>query len=261
MEAGVKSIVLVKQVQEAPSIQGEPGGAGKVLADSSNVTNPYDLFAIEEALRAREKHGGEVCAITLGADTAVESLREALAMGVDSAIHLKDPSFDRLDAPAAAKVLAAAVKKVGDVDLVFVGKQTIDTNTAVTGPMVCRHLAVTLLTEVFEVSEVDLSGRTITVARLLEGGLQVVRGKLPAMIAVTKDINEPRYASILGIRKAGRAPVTVWGAGDLAEDVAPRTEASELRVPPARPAGELFQGEPEELVEKLVEKLAAGKFI
>ncbi|HMB71330.1 MAG TPA: hypothetical protein VKU85_18615, partial [bacterium] len=76
----MKSVVLIKQVQEAPSIQGEPGGPGSVVADSQNVTNPYDLFAIEEALQAREKHGGEAAALTLGGDTAVESLREALAM-------------------------------------------------------------------------------------------------------------------------------------------------------------------------------------
>jgi electron transfer flavoprotein beta subunit len=257
----MKSIVLIKQVQEAPSIQGEPGGEGTVASDSQNVTNAYDLFAIEEGLKTREQHGGEVTAITLGPDSAVESLREALAMGVNGVIHLNDPSFESLDAPAVARVLAAAVEKVGEVDVVFVGRQTMDTNTAVTGPMVARYLGITLLTEVFKVNEVNLEERTITVERLLEGGLQVVRGKLPAVIAVTKDINEPRYASILGIRKAGKAPVTVWGAGDLSVEASAATETGELRVPAARPPGEVFQGETEELAEKLVEKLAAGKFI
>ena len=257
----MKSIVLIKQVPEAPSIQGEPGGAGAVASDSQNVTNPYDLFAIEEGLQSREKHGGEVTAVTLGPDSAMEVLREALAMGVNHAVHLKDPAFDDLDAGAAAAVLAAAVKKVGDVDVVFVGKQTIDTNTAATGPMIAHHLGVTLLTEVFQVTELDLDGGSITVERLLEGGLQIVKAKLPALIAVTKDINEPRYASLLGIRKAAKAPVADWSAADLGIEAKSRTSVTERQVPPARPGGEVFQGDTDELVEKLVEKLAAAKFI
>ena len=257
----MKTVILIKQVPEAPSIAGQPGGDGTVGTDSQNVTNPYDLFAIEEGLRAREKHGGEVTAVTLGGDTAVEVLREALAMGVNHAVHVKDAQFADIDAGGASTVLAGAVSKVGDVDVVFVGKQSIDTNTAVTGPMVARHLGMTLLTEVFEVDEVDLAGRTITVERLLEGGLQVVKAKLPALIAVTKDINEPRYASLLGIRKAAKAPITEWNAADLGVAAATKTKVTARRLPPARPQGEVFQGEPDQLVEKLVEKLVEGKFI
>jgi electron transfer flavoprotein beta subunit len=257
----MKSVVLVKQVQEAPSVQGEPGGPGTVVADSQNVTNPYDLFAVEEALRTKEKHGGEVTAVTLGGETAVESLRESLAMGVDRVVHLKDPSFDALDASGAGAVLAAAVRRIGDVDLVFAGKLTMDTNTALTGPFVARHLGVSLLTEVFKVDEIDQGSRTITVERLLEGGLQVVRAKLPAVVAVTKDLNEPRYPSLLGIRKASKAPVTVWTAADLGEVPASGTRVVERRIPPARSAGEVFQGEAAEIVGRLVERLAESKFI
>jgi electron transfer flavoprotein beta subunit len=257
----MKSIVLIKQVLEAPSITGEPGGEGQVGSDSQRVTNAYDHFAIEEGLRTREKHGGDVTAVTLGPDSAVEVLRESLAMGVNNAVHLKDPAFDDLDAPAVARVLAAAVRKIGDVDLVFTGKLTIDTNTALTGPMVASHLGVTLLTEVFRVDEIDLEGRTITVERLLEGGLEIVKAKLPALIAITKDINEPRYASLLGIRKAAKAPVTVWGAADLDVEAHSATRVVAKHLPPARPAGEVFQGEPDELVDRMVEKLAEGKFI
>ncbi|MGQ0720216.1 MAG: electron transfer flavoprotein subunit beta/FixA family protein [Candidatus Eiseniibacteriota bacterium] len=257
----MKSVVLVKQVPEAPSIRGEPGGPGEVGTDTSNVTNPYDLFAVEEALRAREKHGGDVTAVTLGPDSAVEVLREALAMGVNEAVHLKDAAFDSLDAGGAGRMLAAAVGKMGAVDLVFTGKQTIDRNTAVTGPAVARYLGLTLLTEVFRVDEVDLAGRSITVERLLEGGLQVVRAKLPALIAVTKDINEPRYASLLGIRKAAKAAIAVWTAADLGVAVEPRTRVTAQRVPPARASGEVFQGEADELARKMVEKLVEAKFI
>lgn len=257
----MNSVVLVKQVQEAPSVQGEPGGAGTVVADSQNVTNPYDLFAVEEALRTKEKQGGDVTVVTLGGETAVESLREALAMGAGQVVHVTDPAFAELDAAGAAAVLAAAVKKLGETDLVFVGKQTIDTNTAVTGPMVARHLGATLLTEVFKVVEIDQAARTITVERLLEGGLQTVKAKLPAVLAVTKDLNEPRYPSLLGIRKASKAPVTVWGAADLGGAPAPATRVTQRRVPAARSAGETFQGEPAELVDRLVAKLAESKFI
>jgi electron transfer flavoprotein beta subunit len=257
----MKSVVMVKQVQEAPSVQGEPGGPGTVVADSQNVTNPYDLFAVEEAIRTKEKHGGEVTALTLGGESAVESLREALAMGVDRVVHVRDAAFDDLDASAATAVLAAAVRKVGDVDLVFAGKLTMDTNTALTGPMVARHLGMSLLTEVFRVDEIDQAARTITVERLMEGGLQVVRAKLPAVVAVTKDLNEPRYPSLLGIRKASKAPVTVWTAADVGPAPAPATRVVERRLPPARSAGQIIQGEPAELVERIVEKLTEGKFL
>lgn len=257
----MKSVVLVKQVPEAPTILGEPGGEGRVGTDSPNVTNPYDLFAIEEGLRTREKLGGEVTAITLGPTSAVEVLREALAMGVNEAVHVTDPAYEDLDAIAAAKVLAQAVKKKGDVDVVFVGKQSIDTNTSLTGPAVARHLGMSLLTEVFRVDEVDLAGRTITVERLLEGGLQSVRAKLPALLAMTKDANQPRYASLLGIRKAAKAPVAMWGATELGPPAASATRVTSRRVPPARKSGEIFEGETSEVVEKLVEKLAQHKFI
>jgi electron transfer flavoprotein beta subunit len=257
----MKSIVLVKQVFEAPTISGEPGGEGKVGTDSPKVTNPYDLFAVEEGLRAREKHGGEVTAITLGPASAVEVLREALAMGVNDAVHVTDAAYESLDAAAAAKVLAAAVTKAGNVDVVFVGKQSIDTNTALTGPMVARHLGMSLLTEVFRVDEVDLAGRSITVERLLEGGLQTVRAKLPAVLAMTKDANQPRYASLLGIRKAAKAPVAAWGTAELGPAPPSSTRIVSRRVPPARPAGEVFEGEPADVVEKLVEKLSQHKFV
>ena len=101
----------------------------------------------------------------------------------------------------------------------------------------------------------------LIVERLLEGGLQVVKARLPAVIAVTKDINQPRYASSLGIRKAAKAPITVWSAADLGVTAAAKTTVVERRVPPARPGGEVFQGEPDELAEKLVQKLVEGKFV
>jgi electron transfer flavoprotein beta subunit len=232
-----------------------------VGTDSPNVTNPYDLFAIEEGLRSREKHGGEVTAITLGPESAVEVLREALAMGVNGAIHVNDPAYKDLDAPAAAKVLASAVKKTGEVDVVFVGKQSIDTNTSLTGPMVARQLEMSLLTEVFRVNEVDLSGRSITVERLLEGGMQTVRAKLPALLAMTKDANQPRYASLLGIRKAAKAPITAWNSADLGPAPASTTRTVSRRVPAARASGEIFEGETAEVVEKVIEKLTQHKFI
>ncbi len=257
----MKSVVLIKQVREAPSISGEAGGEGTVGTDSQNVTNAFDLFAMEEGLQGREKHGGEVVVATLGPDSAVESLRETLAMGANGAVHLKDPSFDELDAPAAARVLAKAVEKIGDVDVVFVGKQTIDTSTALMGPMVARHLGMSLLTEVCEVCDVDLEGRTITVERLLEGGRQMAKAKLPAVIAVTKDINEPRYASLLGIRKAAKAPITEWGAGDLDVETSAVISVTGRHLPPARAAGEILQGEADQLVDQLVEKLSAAKLI
>jgi electron transfer flavoprotein beta subunit len=127
--------------------------------------------------------------------------------------------------------------------------------------MVARHLGTSLLTEVFRVDEIDQAARTITVERLLEGGLQIVRAKLPAVVAVTKDLNEPRYPSLLGIRKASKAPVTVWGAADVGSAPAATTRIAERRLPAARSAGQVVQGEAAELVDRILEKLTEGKFL
>jgi electron transfer flavoprotein beta subunit len=213
------------------------------------------------ALQLKDAAGAEVVAVCGGPERAEEALRQAWAMGADRGIHLTDKLFSGADGLVAARLLAAAVRKLGEVDLVFVGRLTIDTNSALLGPMIARHLGTTLLSEVFKVDEIDQGARTITVERLLEGGLQVVRAKLPALVAVTKDLNQPRYPSLLGIRKASKAPVTVWSAADVGAAVAPLTRASERQVPPARPAGQVFQGSSPELVERIVEKLAEGKFI
>jgi len=136
-------------------------------------------------------------------------------MGVDEAILLSDERFEGADAWATAYTLAQAIRKLDEVDIIMFGKQSTDGTTGSVGPSVARHLGLPALTFVFEIREIDFDAHRITVERLLEGRREVVAGHLPAIIAVIKDINQPRYPTLMGIRKASRRQIPVWTADDL----------------------------------------------
>lgn len=177
------------------------------------VLNPWDEIE-EEAIRLTEKHGAkEAIAISLGAQDAVESLRTALAMGCTQAILVSDPAFAGSDTAGTARILAAAIAKQPDAQIALFGKQAIDGDTGQVPLQVARKLGWTPLTFVAEIK--SISGDTITVTRLLEEGKQTVTTKLPVVISVVKEINEPRYPSFMGIRKANKATIPTLTAADL----------------------------------------------
>jgi electron transfer flavoprotein alpha/beta subunit len=265
------AIICLKQVPdtaELPKVQPEDitGGAIKV----TRVVNPWDEYAIEEALLLKEKHGGKVTAISLGPSEATEALKTAVAMGSDEAILLSDPAFGDGDAGTIGYTLAKAIAQIGEYDIILCGKESVDGNSGLTPLIIARHLGIPLLTFVIKIREVDFAGRTITVERLVEEGLEIDTSPLPALVSVTKGINEPRYPSFRGIRTAARMEIPTWGMGGIA-GLDP-TKASEqgasvrwtnLRKPPAR-AGQCEIITADSIAEQaagLADKLLAAKVI
>jgi electron transfer flavoprotein beta subunit len=229
--------------------------------DAPLVINPWDEYAVEAALQTAADHGGTVVALGMGKEDEREAIKHALAMGCKEAIQVSDPALADADGLGAAKALAAAIQKIGDVDLVFFGKQAIDSDTGLLPAMVARVLGWPALTLVAAIDEVSDS---IKVQRATEEGRQMVSAKLPAVVSVTKDYGEPRYPSFMGIRKAARAKVPVWGLGDLGiEAPAPVVTWPQVMNPPQREiVNEIIEGEtPQEIAEKLADKIMAEKVL
>ena len=264
----MKIAVCLKQV---PDTEAEvkwdiPKGA-LAREDMDSITNPFDEFALEEALLAKENYDGEIVAITMGPDKAADVLRSALALTVNSVYQLNDPAFAGSDTFATASVLASAIKKIGDVDVVFCGKQSTDGSTGVVGAELAAILGFSQLTYVSKVRQIDAAGKKIVVERAIEGGNEVIEAKLPAVVSVIKGINEPRLPNLMGIRKASKVEIPKWNAGDLGIDAGKvgaagsSTKVVEIAVPPPRGAGEILKGEVEEIVNTLTDKLIDLKVI
>jgi len=210
-------VVCVKQtVDTAATISVEQGTVS--WGDTPLVLNPWDEFAVEEGLRLREAHGGKVTALTVGPESATEALRSALAMGADAAVRVDDSSLEGADSLVVSAVLAAALEKMGDVDLALFGREAVDSNSGVLQAQVARRLGWASLPLVAAITAIDGDGRAIEVERMLGEGRQRVKATLPAALSVVKEINEPRYASFMGIRKASRVDVPVWTSAELSMD-------------------------------------------
>jgi electron transfer flavoprotein beta subunit len=264
----VKIAVFVKQVPdtEAEVKWDTPKGILKRDAMSS-ITNPFDEFALEEALLTREKYDGDIVAITMGPEKANDILRNALALTVNEVHRCTDEAFQGSDTYATASVLAAALKKVGGVDVVFCGKQSTDGNTGVVGSEVAAILGWSPLTYVSKVREIDLANKKIVVERAIEGGTEVIEAKLPAVVSVIKGINEPRLPNLMGIKKAAKVVIPQWNADDLAVDkskvgaAGASTKVVEIAVPPPRGAGEVLKGEIENIANIVTDRLIDMKVI
>jgi electron transfer flavoprotein beta subunit len=233
------------------------------------IINPWDEYAVEEALKLRDQHGGAVTVLSMGPEDALEAIKHAIAMGCDEAVRVWDDACAGSDTLATSYVLAQAIRRVGDVDLILFGKSTVDVQTWQVGPAVARQLGIPSLMYVIKIVEVDPEGRSITVERLLEEGRQVVVAPLPAVVGTTKGINEPRYTSFVGIRKAAKMQVPVWSLADVGAEVGGAGASGsgvrwpEIFPPPARAGeAEIIRGETvEESARMLVEKLLAEKVI
>lgn len=257
-------VVCVKQTPDtAATVTVENGEIS--WGDAPLVLNPWDEYAVEEALRIKENHGGQVTAISLGPEDAKEALKQALAMGCDQAVLISDPSFAGVDSLVVSKIIAAAIGKIGEVDLVFFGRASVDSDTGVTGSQVARRLGMPALSLVASITELDPDGKTIAVERMLDEGRQHVQSPLPAVMSVVKEINEPRYPSFMGIRKASRAEIPLWSAEELglAELPSPALTWPEVFAPPkVETECEMIEGEtPEEIAAKLADRLLEEKVI
>jgi len=264
----VKIALCIKQVPDTEADVKWDTPKGTLKRDGMNpITNPFDEFALEEALRTREKYSGEVVAITMGPEKATDLLRNALALTVNEVHRLTDDAFAGSDTYATASVLAAAIKKIGNVDIVFCGKQSTDGNTGVVGTELATILGWSPLTFVSKVREIDATNKKIVVERSIEGGIEVIEAKLPAVVSVIKGINEPRLPNLMGIRKAAKAEIPQWNADDLGVDKAKvgaagsSTKVVEIAVPPPRGAGEILKGELEDIANLVTDKLIDLKVI
>lgn len=257
----MKIVVCVKQV---------PDSAAKIVVENGQVTwgdaplviNPWDEFAVEAALVQKEALGGEVTAVTVGGENSKEALKHALAMGCSEAILISDPALVAADSQAIARALAAAVQKIGGVDLVFFGRQAIDGDMGVTAAQTGRVLGWPALTLVSVISSAE--GDTIKVERSTEEGRQMVEARLPAVVSVAKDIGDPRYPSFMGIRKASRAVIPTWSLGDLGTGaLASAVKWPELlNVPLREVVTEIITGgSPQEIADQMAEKILAGKVL
>jgi electron transfer flavoprotein beta subunit len=256
---GMKIIVLVKQVPDTETkVQVKPGETEISTEGVTYVINPYDEFAIEEALKINEAGGGgEVTLVALGWDKAAEALRTGLAMGADKAIHLNDPAFLGADAYSTAVAIAKAVQKT-EYDLILCGKQAIDYDNHQVGVRVAELLGIP---HVAVVTKLEIQDGKAVAHREIEGGAEVVETPLPAVITCQKGLNEPRYASLKGIMKAKKKPLEKKTPADI--DASPdevgkagaKTTVLSMTPPPERAAGRVVEGEPEDAAREVVKLL------
>jgi len=254
--------VLVKQVPDTETkIRIGPDGSDIVRDGIKYVMNPYDEFAVEQALRIKEKNGGtpEVTVVTLGPASAGETLRTALAMGADRGVHLRDAAFEGGDPLATSRALAAALA-AEQFTLVFTGKMAIDDNASVVPTAVAELLGIPYVNLV-QSFELSADGQSATVRRRIDGGEELLECALPALFSAEKGLNEPRYASLTGIMKAKKKPIEEKNAASLglapnsvgaAGSGARRTRLVPL---PERSACKFIEGDVSEQVRKLVDLL------
>ncbi len=206
-------VVCIKQVPDSAQIRVHPVTNTIMRQGVPAIVNPFDLFALEEALRLKDRHAGRVTMLCMGPPQAEEALRKCVSFGADDAILVTDRAFAGADTLATSYALASAIRTIGAeqaVDIVFTGKQTIDGDTAQVGPGIARRLGFQLLTYVSRIVELDPVGRSITVERRAEGGVQVLRTGLPCLITMLENTNEMRFANMDLMVRAARFEVRKW---------------------------------------------------
>lgn len=235
-------IVLLKQVPATETSVSIAEDRKRINPDDVKwVMNPYDEFAVEEALQMKQKHGGTVTILSMGTDKVVEAIRTGLAMGADKGILIKDPALADCDGLGTARVLAAALKEMPH-DVVIAGQRAMDDDNYLVGPAVAEFLGIPHISMVIEETVED--GK-IRCRRTVEGGTVVFEAPLPVLFTTQRGLNEPRYASLPGIMKAKKKPVetkTLAEIGLSPETVAPMVEITEMRTPPERTGGQIIDG-------------------
>lgn len=256
----MKIIACIKQVPDSEAkVKAENGQIS--WGDAPLVINPFDEYAVEGALQQKEALGGTVTALCVGPESAKEALKHALAMGSDDAILISDAALATLDTVGAARVLAAAINKIGGADMVVFGRQTLDDGSGLTGAQTARVLGWPMLGLA---GQIKVDAGSVQIERVTEEGRQSLKGKLPAVLSVVQSIGEPRYPSFMGIRKASKAEIPIWSLTDLGISApAAAVTRSELMTPPARETiVEIISGEsPAEIAENLAGKILAEKVI
>ena len=256
----MKIIACIKQVPDSEAkVKAENGQV--TWGDAPLVINPFDEYAVEGALQQKEATGGTVTALCIGPESARDALKHALAMGADEAVLVSDPALESIDSVGAARILAAAINKIGGADMVMFGRQTLDNGAGLTPPQTARVLGWPMLGLV---GQIKVDAGSVQVERVLEEGRQTVKANLPAILSIVQSIGEPRYPSFMGIRKASKATIPVWSLADLgASAPAAIVTRTELMNPPSRElVCDMIAGEtPEAIGEMLADKILAEKVL
>jgi electron transfer flavoprotein beta subunit len=214
-------VVCIKQVPDSAQIRIHPVTNTIMRQGVPAIINPYDLFSLEEALRIKDKFGARVTVLTMGPPMADASLRKALTFGADDAVLLTDRKFAGSDTLATSFALTSAIRKLSEeqpVDIVFCGKQTIDGDTAQVGPGIATRMNLQQLTYIAKVESIDREKGEITVHRRSEGGVQVLKSKLPCMITMLEGTNTIRFGNMADMFRAARTPIKVWNKDTCVED-------------------------------------------
>ena len=214
----MRIIVCVKQVPSTNEVRLDPVTRTIIRDGRQSVINPFDTHAMEEAVRLKERMGGEVCALSMGIPATERLLRDAMARGVDRSVLLTDRAFAGSDTLATSYALSLGVKKIGDFDLILCGKMAVDGDTAQIGPELSAHLGIPYITDVCEILEV--TEKRLRCRKVTDTGFAEVEVALPALLTVGKDINLPRLPSISGVRFSLTAPFQSYTAADVGADPA-----------------------------------------
>ncbi len=258
--------VCVKQVPNTAEVRWDFEKGTLIREGVESICNPFDLYAIEEGIRIKERlKKGNVIALTMGPPQAEEILKEAISMGVDDGILISDRAFAGADTLATSYTLAKAIEKVGNVGVVLAGKQAIDGDTAQVGPELAAMLAIPQVTYVRKIAEID--EEKAVVERLTDYGYDVVETQLPVLFTVVKEINEPRLPSLRGKMKARNFKPKLFTSSDLDVDeskiglAGSPTNVKRIFQPELRKAGEKYEGDPENLAKILAERIKGLKLI
>lgn len=252
-------VVCIKQVPNTTEVSINPETNTLIREGIECVINPFDMYAIEEGIRLKEKLGGKVTVISMGPPQAEEALKEALSMGCDEAVLITDRQFAGSDTWATSYVLSQAIKKLGNFDIIICGKQASDGDTAQVGPGISTHLDISQVTYVKKIEEI--TRKKARVERMTEEGFEIIETPIPCLLTVVKEINEPRLPSLKGKMKAKKVDIAKWSAEDLNCDFdkigldGSPTRVVKIFTPPAPKAGVILKGELHEIVDTLTGKL------
>ena len=257
-------VVCIKQVPDTAEVRINPETNTLIREGVPSIINPYDMHAIEAALRIREKAGGKVTVITMGPPQAESALRDAISMGADDAVLLTDRAFAGSDTWATSYTLAKAVEKLG-ADMVICGKQAIDGDTAQVGPEMAEFLNIPHISYVRKTEAIEAD--SIRVQRLMDEGYDIVESSLPVLLTVVKELNEPRLPSLKGKMAAKKAEIRKWSSPDLGADAGKiglkgsPTQVKNIFAPEAKKDRKILEGTLEEQVGALVRELGSLKCV
>jgi len=255
----MKIIACIKQVPDSIEVKIDPQTNRIIREDVKGIINPFDMYAVEEAVRLKERFNGQAVVLTMGPSQADTALREALSMGIDEAVLISDRKFVGSDTLATSYALSRAVRKIGGYDIVICGRETIDGSTGQVGPEMAENLGIPCITYVSKILET--TGGTIRCVRMMEDHYEEVSAPLPVILTVSKEINEPRIPSLKGLLRAKKAVIPTWTADDIGADPAKvghdgsPTWVVECWRPNLKKEGRILQGKPQELAVELFHEL------